>query len=127
VKIFIERNFDKKVSLAQAASHAGLNSNYLSRAFEEHTGTGFSVFKTSIKIKKAREFLKQGFNVNQISDRLAYANSETFIRAFKKQTGFTPAMFRNMASVKPKKRAQKNGAKRRTHKAKTRPGARARV
>jgi len=95
VKKFLERNFDKKVSLKEASEYVGLSAKYLSRVFEDLAGTGFSDFKSSVKVKKARELLVQGFNVNQISDRLAYANAESFIRTFKKVTGFTPALFRD--------------------------------
>lgn len=95
VKQFIERNFDKKVSLIDASTHAGLSAKYLSRAFEDVTGTGFSDYKSAVKVKKARELLKQGFNINQISDKLAYANAESFIRTFKKIMGSTPALYRD--------------------------------
>lgn len=118
VKKFIERNFDKKVSLEDAAGHAGLSPKYLSRAFEDVAGTGFSGYKSEVKVKKAKELLKQGYNINQISDKLAYANAESFIRTFKKVTGFTPAEFRKkklaakkQKSVKRHKRA-KHGRKR---------------
>jgi len=107
VKKFIERNFDKKVTLAEAAEHAGLSANYLSRAFEDLTGAGFRDFKSGVKVKKGQELLKQGFNVNQISDRLAYANSESFIRTFKKITGYTPSVFRNKKVLHAKKASQK--------------------
>jgi two-component system, response regulator YesN len=100
VKRFIERNFDKKVSLTDAASYVGLSPKYLSRAFEDAEGSGFGAFRSAVKIKKSQELLKQGFNINQISDRLAYANAETFIRAFKKITGFTPALYRDKNGIK---------------------------
>ncbi|PKL92107.1 MAG: hypothetical protein CVV21_04985 [Candidatus Goldiibacteriota bacterium HGW-Goldbacteria-1] len=111
VKNFLERNFDKKVSLKEASDYVGLSAKYLSRVFEDLAGTGFSDYKSAVKVKKARELLKQGFNVNQISDKLAYANAESFIRTFKKITGFTPALFRDrqvgkkiIHSVKKKKK-----------------------
>lgn len=107
VKKFIERNFDKKVSLEDAASHAGLSAKYLSRAFEEHAGSGFSDYKAAVRVKKAQELLKQGFNINQISDKLAYANAESFIRTFKKVTGATPAAFRNQEALQTKKDTQR--------------------
>jgi YesN/AraC family two-component response regulator len=110
VKKFIERNFDKKVSLEDAAAHAGLSAKYLSRAFEDIAGTGFSGFKSAVKVKKAQELLKQGYNINQISDRLAYANAESFIRTFKKATGFTPAAYRNKKLPKKSKGAVKRKA-----------------
>jgi YesN/AraC family two-component response regulator len=112
VKRFIERNFDKKVSLADASAHAGLNPKYLSMAFEEATGTGFSDFKSNVKVKKALELLKQGFNINQISDRLAYAKAESFIRTFKKITGMTPASYRDKKMSGKKKAAVKSSHKR---------------
>lgn len=110
VKKFIERNYDKKVSLDDAAAHTGLSPKYLSRVFEDEAGMGFSDFKAGVKIKKAKEFLKQGYNINQISDKLGYQNSESFIRTFKKLAGSTPAEYRriNMAAKKIKK---KGGAK----------------
>lgn len=100
VKVFLERNFDKKVSLKEASEYVGLSAKYLSRVFENLSGSGFADFKSAIKVEKARELLKQGFNVNQISDRLAYANSESFIRTFKKVTGLTPALFRDRKTGK---------------------------
>jgi YesN/AraC family two-component response regulator len=112
VKRFLERNFDKKVSLADAASHTGLSPKYLSRAFEDAEGRGFNAYRSSVKIKKAQELLKQGFNINQISDRLAYANAETFIRAFKKITGLTPAIYRDKDIIKKKKPSKKSRASR---------------
>jgi two-component system, response regulator YesN len=119
VKKFIERNYDKKVSLEDAAAHTGLSPKYLSRVFEGEAGTGFSDFKTGVKIKKAKEFLKQGYNINQISDKLGYQNSESFIRAFKKTAGSTPAEYRkaNIAKkqperkIKSKKKNKKTGRK----------------
>ncbi len=107
VKKFLERNFDKKVSLKDASAHAALSEKYLSRAFEDVTGTGFSAYKSSVKVKKAMELLKQGFNINQISDRLAYANAESFIRTFKKVTGVTPALYRDRKEGALKKSGQK--------------------
>ena len=111
VKKFLERNFDKKVSLADAAAHTGLSPKYLSRVFEDVTGTGFSDYKSAVKVKKAREFLKQGYNINQISDMLAYQNAESFIRTFKKFKGLTPAEFRKKEMKVKKQDAKKKKAK----------------
>lgn len=107
VKKFIERNFDKKVSLSDASEYAGLSPKYLSRAFEDIASVGFSEYKSGVKVKKAQELLKQGFNINQISDKLAYANAESFIRTFKKFTGSTPALYREKQTLKEKKHAVK--------------------
>ncbi len=117
VKRFAERNFHKKVSLDDAATVVGLSPKYLSRVFEEITGMGFSDYKTKVKIDRSKEFLKKGYNINQISDKLGYQNTESFIRAFKKLTKMTPTEFRNagkpkVAKKEPGKTNKKRGKKR---------------
>jgi len=94
-KLFAERNFEKKVTLEDAAKTVGLSPKYLSRIFKSETGTGFSEYRIDLKIREAKKMLEQtGYNINQISDKLGYENVESFIRAFKKITGTTPSDFR---------------------------------
>jgi YesN/AraC family two-component response regulator len=111
VKRFAERNFHKKVSLDDAAAVVGLSPKYLSRAFEENTGMGFSDYKTKVKIDRSKEFLKKGYNINQISDKLGYQNTESFIRAFKKLTNMTPTEFRNSGKTKAGKKKVRKAIK----------------
>ncbi|MDO8663175.1 MAG: response regulator [Candidatus Omnitrophota bacterium] len=95
VKRFVERNCYKKTTLQEAAKSIYLSPKYLSRIFKQEAGMGFSEYKLSIKIAKARELLvKTALNVNQISDRLGYENAESFIRQFKKFTKQTPTEYR---------------------------------
>lgn len=94
IKVFIQRNSDKKVGLVEAAGRAGMTPKALSRLFLECTGTGFSEYRSSVRVKKAHELLEKGYNVNQVSSMLAYSNPESFIRAFKKFTGTTPKQFK---------------------------------
>lgn len=95
VKSFVERNCYKKTTLKEAAESVYLSPKYLSRAFKEHAGIGFSEYKLKIKMSKAKELLVGvGYNVNQLSNKLGYENAESFIRQFKKLTRFTPTEFR---------------------------------
>jgi len=95
VKRFIERNCYNKISLNEAAKSIYLSPKYLSRIFKEQAGVGFNDYKLKVKIAKAKELLaKTTFNVNQVSDKLAYENTESFIRQFKKHTKLTPTEYR---------------------------------
>jgi len=70
-KQFIERNFDKKVTLDDVAGQVCLSPKYFSRIFQEITGEGFNDYRLSIKTKQACEFLKNSdYTVTQIADRL---------------------------------------------------------
>jgi two-component system response regulator YesN len=95
VKAYTDRNFEKNVSLNDAAGFVALSPKYLSRLFKAVTGTGFNDYKIDLKINKAKELLRTTtLNINQITDRLGYLNAESFIRIFKKTTGETPTEFR---------------------------------
>lgn len=95
VKHFAERNYHKRVCLKDAAKAVYLSPKYLSRIFKQNTGIRFNEYKFRIKIKKAKELLKKtGYNINQISDKIGYKNTESFIKIFKKLTGCTPTEYR---------------------------------
>ncbi|MBD3427127.1 MAG: helix-turn-helix domain-containing protein [Candidatus Omnitrophica bacterium] len=110
VKIFIEKNFDKIVTLEDAAGRVGLSPKYLSRAFKEETGTNFNEYYLKCKFKKAEELLNQtSYTIEQIADKLGYKNPESFIRIYKKHWGSTPTQ--NRTSPKKKKKQRKPRAK----------------
>jgi two-component system response regulator YesN len=95
VKIFLERNVDKKISLKQAAVEVCLSPKYLSRLFKEYTGVGFNEYRLQIKIQKAEGLLGSCTDtIEQLSIRLGYKNPESFIRIFQKRTGLTPTQYR---------------------------------
>lgn len=95
VKIFIERNAAKKVSLEEAAATVFVSPKYLSKIFKQETGMTFNHYRLEAKINKAKQMLANpGQSVEQISFALAYLNAESFIRMFKKITGTTPSAWR---------------------------------
>ena len=100
VKRYLQRNCFKKVSLEDAADAVCVSPKYLSKIFKERTGTGFSEYKLKIKAEEAKKLLKTtAYNVDQISGKLGYENTESFIRLFKRMTGRTPAQYRKAPPV----------------------------
>ncbi len=109
IKQFIEENCYKKINLKDAAEFICLSPKYISRVFRSITGTGFSEYKLKVKIGKAKELLaKSGYNVNQISDKLGYENTESFIRQFKKFSGCTPTGYRKKILKKKRRKSKRN-------------------
>ena len=110
VKRYLERNYNKKVSLKIASETVYLSPKYLSRIFKHRTGIKFNEYKLKIKTEKGKEFLDQGgYNINQIAYKLGYKNTESFMRLFKKNTGYTPTEYRKKEK---QKRRQKDEPKR---------------
>jgi len=108
VKRFVEKNYDKRLCLKDAAAIVFLSPKYLSKVFRQETGMGFSDYKLSIKINEAKALLKKTcYNIEQISDKTGYKNTESFIRIFKKSTGVTPTYFRKKAKKEKSRKRSK--------------------
>jgi YesN/AraC family two-component response regulator len=108
VKRFVQRNYLRKIGLADACHVASLSPKYLSRIFKEQTGMHFSEYKLALKLERAKTLLEStGYTVAQISDKLGYNNTESFIRLFKKRARVTPSHYRKThakrRSGKPRK------------------------
>ncbi len=104
-KQFIERNFDKKITLEDIAGQACLSPKYFSRIFKEITGQGFNEYRLSVKITQACELLKNSdHTVTEIAERLGYQNLESFIRMFEKITHSSPTQYRRKNQKKALKR-----------------------
>lgn len=101
VKYFVERNYDKKISLNDAAAVVGLSPKYLSRIFKEIAKKSFSQYRLEAKIEIAKELLKDNkYNISQLSYKIGYKNLESFIRQFKKFEGCSPTEYRKKQKLK---------------------------
>ena len=110
VKKFAERNCHKKTCLKDAAASIYLSPKYLSRLFKQNTGKRFSEYKLDLKIEDAKHLLTEtDLNVNQISEKMGYQNTESFIRIFKKFTNLTPTKYRKqqLENISKKKESAK--------------------
>lgn len=94
VKLFLEKNHEKKVSLEDVAKVVCLSPKYLSKIFKEFTGKGFTEYRLSVKLEKAKDFLKQGYTINEIAYKLGYNNPESFERMFKNVFGVSPSKYK---------------------------------
>lgn len=95
VKMFIERNFDKKINLKDVTEEVHLSAKYLSRLFKKSTGLGFNEYRLKIKMHKAQHLLKTtDQTIEQLANQLGYKNPESFIRIFEKLVRCTPTEYR---------------------------------
>lgn len=104
VKQFVQNNRFKKTTLKEAADAVCLSPKYLSKIFPRYAKTGFTDYRLTVKINSAKELLKKcSHNIDEISYKLGYENTESFIRQFKKITGKTPTEYRKLLSGRRKK------------------------
>lgn len=95
---FIEQNFSNDISLELVASKVKMNPSYFSILFKEEVGTTFIKYVTNIRIEKAKERLKQGKSIHDVSEEVGYINHRYFSELFKKNTGLTPGQYRKQSN-----------------------------
>jgi len=92
----VKENLSRRISLAEAANLVGLERTYFSRFFRATVGCGFGEWSRGLRIEKAKILLRRrGPMVFSVAISVGYPNLTTFERAFKKQTGFSPRVYRN--------------------------------
>lgn len=92
---FLRENFHTQVNLELVSKEVNLHPKYLSRKFRERFGTGFMEQKLQLRMKKARELLRNNrLDLEFIAHKVGYSSPEAFSRAFKEVHGVSPSEYR---------------------------------
>lgn len=93
---YIENNLNKKVTLKDAASYAGIHPAYLSARFKKETGSDFSSFVSLRKIQESAYFVRHThYSVSQIALLYGFSSQSYYITTFKRVLGMTPKEYRS--------------------------------
>lgn len=97
---YIKDNYGKQISLQRIADEFDMSSTYFSQYFKKCTGTNFIDFVRDIRIKNAKEILKnENITICEVAQRTGFDTVNTFIRIFKKLTGITPGEYKSTIGV----------------------------
>lgn len=92
---YIAQNYNKDISLSDAAEYVELSSSYLSFLFKKEKGINFSTFLTEFRIEKARELLvDSNKKMYEIAEQVGFDNPYYFSKLFKEITGMTCKEYR---------------------------------
>lgn len=90
-----------EISIEKVAEHFHFSRQYCSRLVKGISGYTFSELLTNIRMHQGENLLSStNLSIEDISERVGYKNPETFIRVFKKSTGYTPTDFRKQQYIK---------------------------
>lgn len=88
--LYIGRNYNKDIGLTELADEVGMNPSYLCILFKEEVGMSYVKYLTNLRMNKAKELLKEGHKVSDVSEMVGYNNYRYFCNIFKKHIGKTP-------------------------------------
>ena len=93
---YMEQNISENLTVLQIAKRFSLSESALKKMFSSDVGCGVTDFFNSMKIEKAKEYIRENEkNFTQVSEELGFSSIHYFSRLFKKKTGMTPTEYRS--------------------------------
>ena len=96
--LLIDLRPEKNWSVSALAAEVGMSRSVFAAAFRQAVGEPPMQYISSVRITRAGRLLKSStLSVAKIAQRVGYGSVSSFARAFKKELGQTPAVFRRCA------------------------------
>lgn len=95
-QVFIEKNFQEKITVDELASMLALSRRNLERRFKRATSNTVVEYIQRVKIEAAKMSLELSLdNVNEVMYKVGYNDTKAFRTTFKKITGLSPIQYRS--------------------------------
>ncbi len=92
---YIHAHYTERITLDQLADLEHISKSYLSRQFKHQTGMTVITYVNRLRIEAAKGLLTATeYSVNEVAYQVGFESPKYFCRAFRSQTGESPAVFR---------------------------------
>lgn len=105
---FLEKNFDKNISLDTLTSLTDFSKYHLLRSFTKETGITPYGYLETVRIEKAKNFLEKGVSPAETAFLTGFSDQSHFSNFFKKFIGLTPKQYQNIFINKNKSLEETN-------------------
>lgn len=91
---FIAENYQKSITLEDAAETIGVSAMYAGQLFKKEMGCSFKQYLSEFRVEKAKDLLRSGnYRIYEVSQMTGYQTPQYFCNIFKKITGISPMEF----------------------------------
>ncbi len=99
---YVRENFQKKISLDDAAAHVNLSPSYLSKLFKKELDQNFNNYLNLVRVEKSKNYLvNTEVPLIDIAGMCGFEDQSYFSKVFKKFAGSSPGKFRENRGRKP--------------------------
>lgn len=100
VQIFIEENFNSRITVDQLSDMIGIEKRTFERRFKKATYLTISEYIQQVKMEAVKTNLETGRkNIDETMKEAGYADMKAFRTIFKKTTGLSPTEYKNKYSI----------------------------
>jgi|SRR5262245_11628292 len=95
---YIDDALSQPIALRQLAALAGVSARHFERAFRQALGVPPHAYVLGRRVATARDLLlsQRALTVEQIATQVGFSSSSHLASAFRRHTGYSPAIFRRM-------------------------------
>lgn len=92
---YIQIHYAEGITVEQVSSHVGVERTHFTKQFSKTYGVSPIQYIQDLKMKEAKHLLTQtDYTLTEIANSVGYPDLFTFSKAFKKQLGVPPTLFR---------------------------------
>jgi AraC-like DNA-binding protein len=99
-KVYIDQNYHEAINLDEISKRAFLSRYHFHRLFSQVYKRTPHQYLTLRRIEKAKELLSENKPVSDVYNEVGFESLGSFSVLFKKEIGFAPTYYRNMAWLK---------------------------
>ena len=94
-KEYIDRHFQKDISLDDISRELNISPYYFSKLFKEETGENYVEYVTGRRMDRAKQLLKNpDKSIKEVCVEAGYSDPNYFSRIFKKYQGVSPTEYK---------------------------------
>lgn len=93
---YIEANLAEKLTLADTAKRFWVSESTISQTFRRKMNVSFHHFVTQRRLIAAKRMILEDVPMEEVSERVGFADYSTFYRAFRQEYGISPRQYRKL-------------------------------
>ena len=93
---YIEEHLAQKISLSDVAHHFFVSESTITQLFRRKLNVSFYHCVTQRRLIAAKALIDRNVRMEDVSQRVGFADYSAFYRAFKKEYGISPVQYRKL-------------------------------